>query len=102
MLLDLVLLLLLGLVVAALATLTRHPFTVSTLLLCSAVGLVVEAVSHDTQLTGAIVLLVALGALALKSVADLVVSARPRREPQPRTEAEREAARRARSRRLAA
>ncbi len=102
MVLGLVLLLLLGLVVVALATLTRHPFTVTTLLLCSAIGLVVQAATHDAQLTAAVVLALALVALALKTVADLVVSAHPRRRPQPRTEAEREAARRARRHRLAA
>jgi Na+-transporting methylmalonyl-CoA/oxaloacetate decarboxylase gamma subunit len=101
-LLGLVLLLLLGLVVAALATLTRHPFTVCTLLLGSVAGLIVEAATHDTQLTTAVVLVLALGALALKAVADFVVSARPRREPKPRTAAEREAERQERRQRLAA
>jgi hypothetical protein len=102
-LLAVALLVLVGLVVASAATLSRRPLVVGTVLVLALVGLAVQAGASDGQLTAAVLLLLFLGALALRAVADLAGSLRPeRRRPSVRTRAEREAAARERRRRLAA
>jgi hypothetical protein len=101
-LLALALLVLVGLVLASLASLTRRPFLVAGVLVLGVVGLTLQAAAGDGQLTAAIVLLLLLAGLALKAVADLAGALRPDRRPVQRTRAEREAAARERRRRLAA
>jgi hypothetical protein len=101
-LLALALLVLVGLVLASLATLTRRPLLVGVVLVLGVVGLVLQAGADDGQLTAAVLLLLVLGGLAVKAVADLAGSLRPERRSTERTRAEREAAARERRRRLAA
>jgi len=101
-LLAIALVVLLALVVAAGATFTRRPFAAGASLVLALVGLALQAGAGDGQLTAAVVLLLIVGALALKAVADLVGSLKPERRPVERTRAEREAAARERRRRLAA
>jgi hypothetical protein len=102
-LLGLALLVLVGLVLASLATLTRRPLLVGGVLVLGLVGLTVQAGSGDRSVTAAVLLVLLLAGLALKAVADLVGSLKPaRRRPAQRTRAEREAAARERRRRLAA
>jgi hypothetical protein len=101
-LLGLALFVLVGLVVASLATLTRRPLIVGSVLVLGVAGLALQAAGGDGQLTAAVLLLLFLVGLALKAVVDLVGSLRPERRPVERTRAEREAAARDRRRRLAA
>ena len=89
-------------VVATLARFTRHPFTVSVVMVGLVAGFVVEAGTHDNGLAATVVVLVVLATLVVRTVLDLAGSLRPRRDLRPRTTAEREADRRARRRRLAA
>ena len=89
-------------VVATLACFTRHPLTVSLMLLGLVAGLVVEAGTHDKGLAAMVVVLVLLATLVVRALLDLAGSLRPRRELRSRTAAEREADERARRRRLAA
>ena len=102
MVLAIALMVLFALVAAAGATLTRHPFAVGVSLVVALVGLAIQAGAGDGQLTAAVLLLLIVGALALKAVGDLVGSLKPERRPVERTRAEREAAARERSRRLVA
>jgi len=102
-LLALALLVLVGLVLASLATLTRRPLLVGGVLVLGLAGLALQAGAGDGQLTAAVLLLLVLSGLALKAVADLAGSLRPERRRAPeRTRSEREAAARERRRRLAA
>ena len=101
-LLALVLLVLIGLVLASLATLTRRPLLVGCVLVLGVVGLALQAGAGDGQLTAAVLLLLLLAGLALKAVADLAGSLRPERRSTERTRDEREAQARERRRRLAA
>ena len=102
MLLALALAVLVVLVVGAAATFTRHPFAVGGSLVLALVGLALQAGSGDRQLTAAVLLLLLVGGLAVKAVADLAGSLRPERRQAERTRDEREAAARERRRRLAA
>ena len=102
MLLGIALVLLVVLVVVAAATFTRRPFAVGGSLVLALVGLALQAGAGDGQLTAAVLLLLLVGALAVKAVVDLAGSLKPERRPVERSRAEREAAARARRRRLAA
>jgi hypothetical protein len=101
-LLALALLVLVGLVAVALATFSSHPFAVGAALVIGLVGLALQAGAGDGQLTAAVLLLLVLGALALKAVADLAGSLRTTSRAVERTRAEREHAARERRRKLAA
>jgi hypothetical protein len=101
-LLALALVVLVVLVVGAAATFTRHPLAVGGSLVLALVGLALQAGSGDGQLTAAVLLLLLVGGLAVKAVADLAGSLRPERRQGERTRDEREAAARERRRRLAA
>ena len=102
MVLALALVVLVVLVLLAAATFSRHPLAVGASLVLALVGLAVQAGAGDRELTAAVLLLLIVGGLALKAVADLLASLRPERRPVERTRAEREAAARERRRRLAA
>ena len=71
-------------------------------LVLALVGLALQAGAGDGQLTAAVLLLCLVGGLAVRAVADLAGSLRPENRPAERSRAEREAAARARRRRLAA
>jgi hypothetical protein len=98
-LLALALLVLAGLVVAALATFTRRPLLTAATLLIGLTAVFVQAGASDGRLTLAVTLLLVVASLTLKAVGEVAGAVRPRRVRGERTREERETAARTRQRR---